>query len=300
MITCSNSSAVAFPVRCSVMGPEPSRADPNRSTTSASVRVAATGSLAPATAEITATPAAPASSTSAAFEAAIPPIPTTGMRRRPHHVREPFRAVRHRLRLRRRGPDRDAQIVRAGALRRHRLVHAADAHAQDATRPQVPARGRVVGVLTQVHAARAALKRHVEPVVDHEQHPRVPTCRREVGGEREEHVVIQLGGPQLHRGGAAHDRRARDGAVIASGTERSRRDDVDPERSWIEHRPTPSAGINRFRSCGSPARAAGLSARCPRAPRWFARSIGRAGSLRRRRAPWRRRAPGGTSSSRSP
>ena len=79
MITCSNSSAVAFPVRCSVMGPEPSRTDPNRSTTSASVRAAATGSLAPATAEITATPAAPASSTSAAFEAAIPPIPTTGM-----------------------------------------------------------------------------------------------------------------------------------------------------------------------------------------------------------------------------
>ena len=33
----------------------------------------------PATAEITATPAAPASSTNAAFEAAIPPIPTTGM-----------------------------------------------------------------------------------------------------------------------------------------------------------------------------------------------------------------------------
>ena len=49
-----------------------------RSTTSRSARVAATGSDAATTAEITATPAAPAWITAGAFVGSMPPIPTTG------------------------------------------------------------------------------------------------------------------------------------------------------------------------------------------------------------------------------
>src|SRR5207342_1909954 len=63
----------------------------NRSTAATSERVAVTGSGADATAEITATPTAPASRTSAAFSASMPPMPTTGRETAPTTARTPSR-----------------------------------------------------------------------------------------------------------------------------------------------------------------------------------------------------------------
>ena len=86
-ITCSNSSAVAFPVRCSLIPSLP----PNGRTASTRASVARTGSGAAPTADTTQIPAAPASSTSAAFPAWMPPIPTTGSAVSRAIVRRPSR-----------------------------------------------------------------------------------------------------------------------------------------------------------------------------------------------------------------
>ena len=194
--------------------------------------MAATGSGADATAEITATPAAPASRTSAAFPASIPPMPTTGnsgstTARRPSSPRASasgFVGVDHRSR---RGSRRPPVPPRG-------LLRVADAHPEHAFRPQPAPGGPRVVVLTDVRARGSAPSATSTPIVHDEQHARVATASASSTAIANSSASSSSGGTELDRRRPAFDRRVSDRAMIAAGTERPGRHDVDTERAWID------------------------------------------------------------------
>ena len=214
----------------------PSRVARNRSTTSTSARVAATGSGAAATAEITATPAAPVSSTLRGVRGRprrCPPPAASW----PDHRREPFEPAALGLRLRRRRPHRHAQVVRTRAFRRRGLLRVADAHARAPARDPAAA-GRRRDRPPAPHARPAAplsiatssrsfttnstpASRHVRESSEATDEQRVVVRAR-----------VRAAGPRW-RPPRSPLRATR--PMVPIGAERRRRDDVDPERSRIDH-----------------------------------------------------------------
>ena len=214
-ITCSNSSAVAFPVRCwltsslsvSLIWGSRRRSRPPPSATRGRPR---RDPRAAATAPITAMPAAPAASTSRALPASIPPIPTTGSAVAPRDGAEPFQTHRDGFRFGRGRPDRDAQVVGARHLGHPRLLGAHHADAQDALRSEPsPCRPRIV-VLAHVRPRGAASRPRRPRGRSPEGDARVAAHLDQRRRERQQLVVGELRRPKLDRRGTALDRRRRD------------------------------------------------------------------------------------------
>ena len=169
------------------------------------------------TALITATPAA-ARITSAALAASIPPMATTGMRRRRSTSAmraRPIASPASGL-----APGRvdgaGADVVRAAALRRPRQLRRLRADAdQEARRGRCAARGHGQVVLAQVRAVRAGGERHVHAVVHAEQRAR---RARSASSARASATCSRAGwsfAAELDAGAPAAQRRAHDVHEVA-------------------------------------------------------------------------------------
>ena len=180
-------SARATRARAAARARRPQRAS---STTARSASISAT-------ALITATPAAPARMHSAAFDASMPPIATTGIETERQTSRSPSSPIGGaRVRLRRRRPDRaGAEVGRARELR-HRAL--APRRHRDPERDPRLARPLDPGVALAEMDAGPELERRVDVVVDDQlggEPVERPSERDDLRGRR----ALQ---PQLH------DRRA--------------------------------------------------------------------------------------------
>ncbi len=205
--------------------------------------------------------------------------PADAHHRQRRGLEPPPRALRARaalgLRLRRRRPHRHAQVVRARAFRRDGLVLVADAHAEHAAGTQPPP--GVVGIVAPAPRARPAASLSSATSSRSFTTNSTPASRHardELGGDRRQRVVVQLGRAQLHRGGAPRDRRRGDGSVVTIGAERRRTSRRRPPAFADRPSRLPPPVLPGSGPAGRRRHRAGLSARSPRAPRWFRRSIG--------------------------
>ena len=149
-----------------------------RSTTPRSSRAAAVGSGASDSAEITATPSAPAAITAAAFAASIPAMPHVGKFRSAgakhgDDARESLDADGLALLLlRQRGVHApDADVVQQIDRRGLRLLNGLDRQPDDRARPeQTPRILDCHVLLPDMHAIGAGGERDIDAVIDHQRH----------------------------------------------------------------------------------------------------------------------------------
>ena len=129
-------------------------------------------------AEITATPSAPASITAAALLASMPAMPHTGKsvlaRAQRRHDRAQAANTDRRIRIVLRGgriDAADARIIDCLERRRIRQRHRLDRQPDDGRWPEQPPRvcGRHV-VLPDMHAVGAGRERDIDAIVDHQRH----------------------------------------------------------------------------------------------------------------------------------